>query len=59
MDEKPIASEKCGNCGDEFTPNKYWQKFCTDRCRKDFHGDRRARATKLLLEEEAREREQD
>jgi hypothetical protein len=31
--KKPLDDMTCENCGTSFTPNRYWQKYCTSRCR--------------------------
>lgn len=27
---------ECENCGTQYTPNRKWQRFCTDKCRTEF-----------------------
>ena len=27
----------CKQCGAEFEPNRSWQKFCTTKCKTDYH----------------------
>ncbi|TAJ99785.1 hypothetical protein EPO44_10315 [bacterium] len=28
---------RCVNCNDPFTPNRIWAKFCSGRCRSQYH----------------------
>lgn len=28
---------QCANCSREFTPNRPWQRFCSPKCKKEFH----------------------
>ncbi len=32
----------CENCGISFSPSRSWAKFCSDKCRTDFHNNKKA-----------------
>lgn len=46
----------CANCGRPFLipPSALTKRFCSDRCRDEWHLARRRRATELLREQEQR-----
>jgi hypothetical protein len=38
MDEtRKILQIRCGDCGELFLPTRKWQKFCSEKCRNNFH----------------------
>ena len=40
-----MPGAKCHFCGEEFKPTKKWQRFCSDKCRNNFHNDNKLRAS--------------
>lgn len=40
---------KCKFCGESFTPKRKWQEFCDDKCRNNFHNDKKLVGTLLPL----------
>jgi hypothetical protein len=34
---KHFVPKRCEQCGEVFRPVKYWQRYCSDLCRKDFN----------------------
>lgn len=36
-----IIKVKCEFCGDSFEPKRSWGKFCSDKCRNNFHNDKK------------------
>jgi hypothetical protein len=50
----------CEWCDQAFVLGRvYWQRFCSDACRKDYHADRRAKEREALLEKETKSEERD
>ena len=45
----PCANVRCGKL---FSPRKYWQKFCSTKCRMQNASDRRREAMGLLKDQE-------
>jgi peptide subunit release factor 1 (eRF1) len=41
---------RCKECGKEFRQSRWWQEFCTPKCRNDFHNH----LTSLALHEAKR-----
>jgi predicted nucleic acid-binding Zn ribbon protein len=57
--DTPEPDRTCPYCKNEYTPNTYWQRFCSKTCQQDHHRDRRKAADKLLKESEQNERYSD
>lgn len=36
-----ISKKLCRNCQREFEPIRKWQTFCTEKCRYDYHNDKK------------------
>jgi len=47
---------KCANCGQIFTPNRKWQKFCSSYCRVQFWYKEKTKSDRLKSIEERIER---
>lgn len=45
------TTRKCRACPLIFTPKRRWQEFCSDRCRKTFHGSMTPEAIRRTLDE--------
>jgi len=41
----------CKLCKAEFQPATYWQRFCSDECRRAFHADLTKRGRELARRE--------
>ena len=46
------TQEKCDRCGKTFTKKRWFQRFCGQTCREQFHMKRRRDAFNLLEEKE-------
>ena len=46
-------TRRCEQCGELYVPRKYWQRFCSEKCRMDHANGRRKEALKLLARTEA------
>ena len=42
---------KCEECGGEYCQEKSWQRFCTSKCRDDWHNHQRKLAQVVEAEE--------
>jgi len=40
----------CKQCEGNFTPTTDWQRFCSDKCRNDWHNAQRLKAEKWYRE---------
>ena len=40
--------ESCDNCGVEFLPKRFWQKFCSKECHEKFWARVRKEAAKVV-----------
>ena len=49
--EEEHRSIKCKNCGERFTTNTYWQKFCGVKCRNVYHNTLRSEGVELAKQE--------
>lgn len=38
---QPLSEIKCKSCGELFTPKRAWQEFCNDKCRNNYHNDKK------------------
>jgi hypothetical protein len=48
---------RCYRCEADFIQTKYWQRFCCEECRKEFHAEEAKRGRELVrLEREQAER---
>lgn len=46
---------ECLNCSEEFKKVRFWQKFCSAKCARDWHTERRRQGKRLLEELEKKE----
>lgn len=35
--KQPSKRRRCDNCNTLFRPGRIWAKFCSEKCRKEFH----------------------
>lgn len=38
---QPLPQIKCKSCGELFIPKRPWQEFCNDKCRNNYHNDKK------------------
>jgi hypothetical protein len=55
MKEKEKAI--CPQCGTEFTKGRYWQKYCTVECTKQYHNEKTKKGRELFAEFEEIQKE--
>lgn len=36
-----LQQKQCNFCGELFTPSRKWQEFCSDKCRNNYHNDKK------------------
>lgn len=59
MTDEPANTDQpikiCDHCQNQFrqTAGKYWQRFCSSDCQKQFNRDRRKKAFQALKEKES------
>ena len=39
--------KNCQQCNSRFEAKRFWQKFCSKRCKQDYEKDERAKALEL------------
>ena len=39
--EQTSQLPKCKYCGEEFDPIRKWQTFCSEKCRNNYHNDKK------------------
>jgi len=53
----PAAEAPCEGCGKPFARRRRWQRFCSDKCRSDWHRKDAQPVSERLAELEQRVRE--